>query len=1797
MIKNILFLLFVIQIIVSCSKSSSSAPSTVTKPPQVVQVKGLVVNINASTDSFVIQSPTVVKEDNSTAVDGTKVVISAIDSEVSLSMDNTNFQNGIETTTKDGVFQVYAKTSTNKVGIYKLKVTIKDTNIYSYYYVNINPGKPATITDIIGTKYQDLPPYNGIKDANEKWAALIDGSSLTYLTVGNIYDQFGNTLQKGKVRLTLSDDKTIVSANPVDIIDGTAFFTVQSNLIDGPFNVTADVFDADNTTVLATKTVEMVGVKPALTISESGDIGNVFLNDSKTIVLNLSNNGNTPVKNIVYELDQPFVLNNAGSCTGKTTLNPNESCTISITFTAKQRDRFEGYLSILGAPSSVGDSKLIKKITSRGVAPATMDIADVNYDFGQKDCGTNNILDFYIKNSGDVPVENISIVQPTIVDAGLAVSPINIVIPPLDPNASNNVDDIIDCGNNIPEGRKCHFQLVYNPTKLLSYKGYLATIQPSNSYLRGINLVAKAGSVTGKPFGPLAIKLFNPDILPVSETTGIDISSAYRVNAVVNNIHDRCGNTVLDGIPVNATITKGSMGLKQKQTVNGSVSFEWRGSDILEDVGVQTINISSYDAAGSANLKFNGIKLRVEGLDDLGQVLTVDPHTLYYTIRNEGTIPANALNISLDFNNTQGVWGIIDNHYAGGCEDHQLLAGESCQIKLVVNTSLFGVGPFEGNIVANSTEQGLNFVSKKISGHSELPPVFKFDQTNYDFGGLPAKQTLYTKTLTLTNIGPATATNLKMNITAPYTIKSTTCPTDSFSGILNNTCQIVVELSTNQLGTYTGSLTVSADFYTITTNFNAILNPALAAGDIPITVDKTSVPADRISVINFTFGPIKDDLGNTVKDGVPVTITHDGGQFNLDPSVSGKFIAYTNTSGVVVGTFKSRALTEVKTVNIKAEVIDSGISVASGTTSVKISGAILNIQESNIDFGNTILGVPIVKTATIKNEGDQRISNLVFNMAGNDVVISNYGSCALPNNFLDAGSTCQITLTYNPVILGALNAKLTVSGTGTGQLADILSFSGNALMPAHITISPTSLESNISPGGSLTGTLILTNDGDEAINSVSFSISKNPEYFIINSSTCLSIAAKGSCAVSYAITPTNLSAGDFLSTISFSGISPTRTVTSLLNVIIHPSTFAFNLDVPKLYADECTSFSLKTIKANGDAVVSLINLPVNLTASNTGTFYNSSDCTGAAITSTQVSVGTSIKTGLSFKPSQTGNYTLYASNNLLQTGQILLLSAKLNLLLTSANSDLFTNVGNCESFTLSLVTPDGTLYPSKSIFAATINQSLSGEYYLDNTCSTNKVTNSYVNFSIGQSAMSLYWKPLVKGANVLSFTNPNKTNNSIAYNIVNLPSLNVNSNTSFDCGGSSCPNPISSDGSYVYPNSVARRVTSNISIGDTTINIDSNGLSVGDLLIIKSQPFSESDFASMKNYQYFRVTAINSSTQIKVANLVDGTGSSLSFSSPSNIIGFKIPEFYNMYLKNGASMYVPAINFSNGVGGFLGVAVYNHLVGQSSTPVNPDTQRNGLTYGDGITIYVDSSNNMFLQGGGLTCSAGYTAVGTSCLVSNVSQPCTISHGIGTQASTDAGQTWGSCTVSSCDNGYTSVGNSCLVSNVSQSCTISHGTGTQTSTDAGQTWSVCVASSCDNGYTVQGGSCVAITPNVSCFYFNSYTNFYVCTPYTTYNVAYMNVNSSGFISSSKVNLNCSGMPAFSVGQPNSSNPYGTAPDAYSLFDFRANNSSGAYINVYNDSGFAIGYNGSTLIETPAIFGGNATSAASGTCTQL
>ena len=154
------------------------------------------------------------------------------------------------------------------IGLYKVGVTQsaqQTHNANGFFFVDVTPNVADNMGTIVSSRWEDQPPYTGIYQVGDQYSALADGQTTAQLTVGPIFDKFGNVLQSGEV-LLLPSKGQIVSQNPVNISDGYVYFTFMPSTDVGPVNIIAQSVDEQSNSILKEVNGVIYQVKPTLTV-------------------------------------------------------------------------------------------------------------------------------------------------------------------------------------------------------------------------------------------------------------------------------------------------------------------------------------------------------------------------------------------------------------------------------------------------------------------------------------------------------------------------------------------------------------------------------------------------------------------------------------------------------------------------------------------------------------------------------------------------------------------------------------------------------------------------------------------------------------------------------------------------------------------------------------------------------------------------------------------------------------------------------------------------------------------------------------------------------------------------------------------------------------------------------------------------------------------------------------------------------------------------------------------------------------------------------------------------------------------------------------------------------------------------------------------------------------------------------------------------------------------------------------------------------------------------------------------
>jgi len=299
------------------------------------------------------------------------------------------------------------------------------------------------------------------------------------------------------------------------------------------------------------------------------------------------------------------------------------------------------------------------------------------------------------------------------------------------------------------------------------------------------------------------------------------------------------------------------------------------------------------------------------------------------------------------------------------------------------------------------------------------------------------------------------------------------------------------------------------------------------------------------------------------------------------------------------------------------------------TVTVLLSSPVIAIYPPLTNFGSVNIGSSSnPATITVSNPG---ISPLTISAVQTSGDFSQTSSCLTT---LDAGSSCQISVTFRPSSPGTRTGTVTLTDNGLGgsQTAS-LSGSGNGT-GAAVTFSPTSLTFplQLANTSSAPQTVTLTNTGNQALTVSRVTTNGN----FVQTNNCTSVVAGGTCTISVSFRPNT--SGTLTGTLQVSdsaGGSPQKVTLSgtATFVQVSPSSLTFATQTV------LTPSKAQTITiTNKAARASLTINSISITGNDADDFRQTTTC------GSTLAAGASCRISVTFEPgvggSRTANVTI-----------------------------------------------------------------------------------------------------------------------------------------------------------------------------------------------------------------------------------------------------------------------------------------------------------------------------------------------------------------------------------------------------------------------------------------------------------------------------------------------------------------------------------------------------------------------------
>ena len=645
----------------------------------------------------------------------------------------------------------------------------------------------------------------------------------------------------------------------------------------------------------------------------------------------------------------------------------------------------------------------------------------------------------------------------------------------------------------------------------------------------------------------------------------------------------------------------------------------------------------------------------------------------YITIENNGNATLDLIGPTptppSDFDLTGGTCATFE-------VSGQLAAGNSCQLNASFNP--WQAGNLSEGLTLTDNNLNAASVAQTIQFTGTAYPKLDIQPSAISFGNQAQGTTANAWTMTIEDDSSIQMTGITISISTangtdndnhtnfapspnPFSIQSTTCPTQPFTLASYATCNVLVTFAPPATGhssdSYTATLTVT-DASGVTQSF-----PLTGTGT-GNTVSLNPNPVNfSTQTINVASGVQIATLSNT--SGGPVTLT--GATIaGITPVGNTAFVITATTCGAATiapngqsATFPANTtlaqganctFSMTFTPTVANQSYSATLSIADNapnspqSASLVGSGVAQNIfvSSSSINFGKLTVGVSSTPyTVTLNNASSEPVNNVNISIVG--IGSSGYSQTnTCPNsgiNFtLPANTTCNIYVVFQPPsaaiggttynatlqVTDSVTSPLTVSltGTGTQPTAALAPNSANfSTVAVGSSSGQTEVLSNTS-GGTLTNIIVtLTNAAGNPASA------KSPNGFFITSTTCagtispsgtsmtaFTLATGATCAINMTFTPQV--AGDYSGTLKVTGggvITPSSipltgvATSNSANMSMSPSSINFGSET----VGSTTSTWNVTLSNSGQQPLS--GLTVVLSGLNATDFHITSNTCGSTL--------------------------------------------------------------------------------------------------------------------------------------------------------------------------------------------------------------------------------------------------------------------------------------------------------------------------------------------------------------------------------------------------------------------------------------------------------------------------------------------------------------------------------------------------------------------------------------------------------
>jgi hypothetical protein len=722
--------------------------------------------------------------------------------------------------------------------------------------------------------------------------------------------------------------------------------------------------------------------------------------------ITLTNAGTAPVTVSNVTVSGDFAISN-----GCTTLNPNSSCNVGVTFTPTVAGNRTGTVTITdnapGSPRSVA-------VSGKGLAPVqgiVVNLAKMVFA-NQTVAASSNPQNLVVTNTGNAQVTISSVTLSGTNSGDYAVS-----------NSCPISPSTLPPG---PSGNTCTVGVTFTPAAAGTRTATITITDSSPTSPHTITLTGTGVAASKKVAVTPAAITFDPQIVGTSSgfTQTVTVFNTGTATVTFSSVtvtgNYSLQNGCVGALPPGTLVTPSTCTIQLQFTPTAagnrtgvlSIADNATGSP-------QKVNLTGTGIASSQSISLSQTSV----VFDQEVVGTASPQMVVYYY-NQSNVAVNITSVVLtgaDYSMTNGCTGSVG-------------ANGFCTIKITFKPT--ATGSRTGKVVVTDSAPGSpRTINLSGTGVSPAGPAATLSPSSLAFGNQAQGTTSAPQTITLTNTGGTNLSITGISITgtnAADFAQTNSCPASLVAGF---SCAIAVTFTPSTTGARSATLNV-ADNAAGSPQTAALTGTGVTGTGPVVTLTPTSLTFSNVPV-NTTSPGQTSTLKNTGKAALTIS------DISVSGGIPGDF-AQTNNCPASVAVNGTCTITVTFT---PSSVIDQTAAVvitdnAPGSPqSLNLAGngtaPAVNLSSTTLTFGTQKVGTTSgAKTVTLENVGNLALTVSGIVASGDFNVVSN--TCPAS---LGPGLTCTFGVTFKPTAIGTRTGLVTISDNA-GDSPQLISLSG-----------------------------------------------------------------------------------------------------------------------------------------------------------------------------------------------------------------------------------------------------------------------------------------------------------------------------------------------------------------------------------------------------------------------------------------------------------------------------------------------------------------------------------------------------------------------------------------------------------------------------------------------------------------------------------------------------------------------------------------------------------------------------------